>query len=186
MKPYVAEFVPYVWLVRYHLYKAKTVLLPLIAKHRKEKAAGTLIRHEKFDNLLQFMENAATGTDSRPDKLAGRTLVLTLASSHTTSMATCQALFQMCEHPEYVPELREEVRRVVEEDHGWRKTSLTKLRKLDSFVKESQRLHPPSLRKSSHLEVLIPIGSVALIHDSSWLQASFSEAANPLRRDGHS
>ena len=132
------------------MYKAKTVLLPLIAKRRKEQGAGTLMRHDKFDNLLQSMDNVATGTDVRPDKLAGRTLVLSLASSHTTSMAACQALYQMCEHPEHVPELREEVRRVVEEDRGWRKTTLTKVRKLDSFVKESQRLHPPSLRESSH------------------------------------
>ncbi|CAF9916908.1 MAG: hypothetical protein ALECFALPRED_010907 [Alectoria fallacina] len=144
-KLYAAQFIPYVWLVRYHLYKAKTVLEPLIAKRRREQAAGTLVRDEKFDNLLQFMDNAASGMDARPEKLAGRTLILTLASSHTTSMAACQALFQMCEHPEYIPELREEVEMVIEEDRGWRKTTLTKLRKLDSFVKESQRVHPPSL-----------------------------------------
>ncbi|KAF6220525.1 hypothetical protein HO133_002958 [Letharia lupina] len=145
MKVYVAQFVPYVWMVRWHLYRAKAVLEPLIAKRRKQEAAGTLMRDEKFDNLLQFMDDAATGVDARPAKLAERTLVLTLASSHTTSMAACQALFQMCEYPEYIPELREEVRRAVEEDEGWRKTTLTKLRKLDSFVKESQRVHPPSL-----------------------------------------
>ena len=96
------------------------------------------------------MDNAATGTDVRPDNLAGRTLVLSLASSHTTSMAACQALYQMCEHPEHVPDLREEVRRVVEEDRGWRKTTLTKLRKLDSFIKESQKLHSPNLYKLFH------------------------------------
>ena len=142
-------------MVRYHLYTAKTVLKPLIAKRRKEQAAGTLVCDEKFDNLLQFMDDAASGTDAMPDKLAGRTLILTLASSHTTSMAACQALFQMCEHPEYIPELKEEVRRVVEEDQGWRKTTLTKLRKLDSFIKESQRVHPPSLRESSHPPVSV-------------------------------
>ena len=65
-------------------------------------------------------------------------------------MAACQALFQMCEHPEYSPELREEVRSVIEEKQGWRKTILIKLRKLDSFIKESQRVHPPSLRERSH------------------------------------
>lgn len=148
VKPYVAEFVPYVWLVRYHLYRVKTILEPLIAKRRRQQAAGTLLRDEKFDNLLQFMDNAASGNDAKPGKLAVRTLILTLASSHTTSMVACQALFQMCEHPEYIPELRDEVRGVIEEDQGWRKTTLTKLRKLDSFVKESQRVHPGSLRES--------------------------------------
>ena len=94
------------------------------------------------------MDDEATGSDARPEKLAGRTLILTLAASHTTSMAACQALFQMCQYPEYISELREEVKRVVEDGGGWRKTTLTKLWKLDSFVKESQRLHPPSLRES--------------------------------------
>lgn len=147
MKQLIAELIPYVWMVRWHLYQAKAVLEPLIAKRRQEQADETLLRDDKFDNLLQFMDDAATGTDSRPDKLAGRTLILTLASSHTTSMAACQALFQMCEYPDYIEELREEVHQVVKEDGGWRKTTLTKLRKMDSFMKESQRTHPPSLRK---------------------------------------
>ena len=95
------------------------------------------------------MDDEATGTDARPEKLAGRTLILTLAASHSTSMAACQALFQMWQYPEYFSELREEVTRVVAEDRGWRKTTLTKMWKLDSFIKESQRLHPPSLREST-------------------------------------
>lgn len=94
-EPYVAQVVPYVWMVRY-------------------QAAGTVLGDEKLDNLLRLMDNVATGIDGKPDELAGRTLVLTLASSHTISMPVCQALFQMCEHPQYIFELREEVRDVVE------------------------------------------------------------------------
>ena len=166
-------------MVRYHLYNAKAVLEPLIAKRRKDRAASVLNRDSKFDNLLQFMDDAAIGAEARPDKLAGRTLILTLASSHTTSMAACQALFQMCEYPEYLPELREEVRTVVEEDGGWRKTTLTKLRKLDSFIRESQRVHPPSLRKLLHA-VACRIAQVILIVSNSRLQACVSEAAKPF------
>ena len=170
---------PYVWLVRWHLYQAQKALKPLITTRREERAAGTLVRDEKIDNLLQLMDDEATGIDARPDKLAGRTLVLTLASSHTTSMAACQALFQLCEHPEYISELREEVRNVVEDDKGWRKTTLTKLRKLDSFLKESQRVHPPSLREWSPGSINQP-SHVMLIDGTSWIQASFPEAADPL------
>lgn len=146
---------------------------------REEHAAGTFVRDEKFENLLQLMDDEATGNDARPDKLAGRTLVLTLASSHTTSMAACQALFQLCEHPEYILELREEVRNVVEEDKGWRKTTLTKLRKLDSFIKESQRVHPPSLREWRPRSIAQPSHAM-LIDATSGIQASFPEAADPL------
>ena len=69
INPYVAETVPYVWLVKWHLYSAKAVLEPLIARRRKAQATGTFIRDSKYDNLLQFMDEAATGIDGRPDKL---------------------------------------------------------------------------------------------------------------------
>ena len=53
MKLYVAQFLLYVWMVRFHLYRAETVLEPLIAKRRTEQAAATLARDEKFGNYLR-------------------------------------------------------------------------------------------------------------------------------------
>ena len=49
------------------------------------------------------------------------------------------ALFFLAEHPEYIQPLREEVDSIVEKE-GWSKASLAKMRKIDSFLKESQRL----------------------------------------------
>ncbi|KAL8779026.1 MAG: hypothetical protein Q9213_007141 [Squamulea squamosa] len=46
---------------------------PLIARRRKKQASGRALHNEKFQNLLQYMDDTATGTDARPDKLAGRT-----------------------------------------------------------------------------------------------------------------
>ena len=49
------------------------------------------------------------------------------------------ALFHLAAEAEkYVPAMREEVERVTKED-GWSKASMTKMRKLDSFLKETQR-----------------------------------------------
>jgi cytochrome P450 len=42
--------------------------------------------------------------------------------------------------------LREEVEEVIQRE-GWTKDALDKMPKLDSFIKESQRLHPISIRK---------------------------------------
>jgi cytochrome P450 len=44
-------------------------------------------------------------------------------------------------YPEYVQPLREEIESVIQE-HGWRKASVAKMTKLDSFVKETMRLSP--------------------------------------------
>jgi hypothetical protein len=43
-------------------------------------------------------------------------------------------------YPSYVPELREEIESVINEE-GLSKASYGKMWKLDSFLKESQRLH---------------------------------------------
>ena len=147
IKPVVSIFVPWSWKVQYHLYNARRLLFPLIRKRREAKALGELDGSLKFTNLLQLMDDEAKAEDKDPDKLSRRVLILTLASSHTTSMAACQALFELCLRPQYVPCLREEIQAVLSEDGGWRKTTLTKLKKLDSFMKESQRFHPPSLCK---------------------------------------
>ncbi|KAI0123763.1 cytochrome P450 [Xylariales sp. AK1849] len=68
-------------------------------------------------------------------------LSLTLAAIHTTTETTCQALFDICEHPEVAQQLRDEVVQVIGE-HGWAKTSLYKLQLMDSFLKEGQRYSP--------------------------------------------
>ena len=58
-----------------------------------------------------------------------------------------QAVFDMVAHPEYIEPLREELERVKAEDSKdtWTKASIAKLRKMDSFIKESQRFRPPGL-----------------------------------------
>lgn len=69
-------------------------------------------------------------------------------------MALSQVVFDLAARPEYIKGLREEIKDVLAED-GYdvdgdgltklKKSSYTKLRKLDSFLKESQRLSPPGI-----------------------------------------
>lgn len=69
-------------------------------------------------------------------------------------MATTQAIFDLAARPEYIQPLRDEIQQVIDQDgqdfdgEGFlklKKTSMTKLRKMDSFLKESQRLSPPGV-----------------------------------------
>lgn len=48
------------------------------------------------------------------------------------------ALYHLAAQPQYIQPIREEVERIIAEE-GWTKPSMTKMRKLDSFMKESQR-----------------------------------------------
>ncbi|EEU36777.1 uncharacterized protein NECHADRAFT_88936 [Fusarium vanettenii 77-13-4] len=57
-----------------------------------------------------------------------------------------QCLMDLATHPEYALELIEEIKTVVEKNNGVvDKRVLTELWKLDSFIKETQRLNPPDL-----------------------------------------
>ena len=56
------------------------------------------------------------------------------------------ALYNLAAHTEYIQPLREEVEGIIAEE-GWTKASLGKMRKLDSFLKESQRVNGVAQRK---------------------------------------
>jgi len=82
---------------------------------------------------------------------------VSFAAIHTSSMALSQVVFDLAARPEYIKGLREEIKEVLAEDgydidgEGFtklKKSSYTKLRKLDSFLKESQRLSPPGISSS--------------------------------------
>ncbi len=58
-------------------------------------------------------------------------------------MSACHALFDLCQWPEYVEPLREEIKRAIVEEGGLKLSAINKMRKLDSFLKESQRINHP-------------------------------------------
>lgn len=89
-------------------------------------------------------------------------LSLSLAAIHTTSETTSQAILDVCEHPWVVEPLRREIIQVIGE-HGWAKTSLSKLRLMDSFLRESQRFRPiatASMHRIMEREVVLSDGTV--------------------------
>lgn len=88
---------------------------------------------------LGWMYEGSRG-DPNVDYAAGQ-LAMNLAAIHTTTETTCTALLDICEYPDLAARLRQEIVEVISE-FGWTKTSLYKLRLMDSFLKESQRFRP--------------------------------------------
>ncbi|KAG6833858.1 hypothetical protein H0H87_011792 [Tephrocybe sp. NHM501043] len=91
------------------------------------------------NDAISWLLDLAQGHQRTVRDITLRILSLNFAAIHTTSMAFTQILFDLAAHPSFVPDLREEVERVINED-GYSKVSLHKMVKLDSFIKESQRL----------------------------------------------
>ncbi|KAJ2994194.1 hypothetical protein NUW58_g1622 [Xylaria curta] len=90
------------------------------------------------------MMDAAEGEERSPKNLATRYIFTVIGSLYTVSAGLVDCLYDLTAHPEYIQPLRDEVRQAVAEEGGWRKGTLSKLVRMDSFMKESQRVNAPS------------------------------------------
>lgn len=140
LRPFAAPLMPSYWRIYSDLAVAKRLLGPVIRARRVPQATGE--QGEKPYDFLQWMMDDARVDEASEDDLAHRQLLLALASIHTTSLRVSHFFYDLCAHPEYIEPLRQEMMTVLREDQAFKKTTLNKLRKLDSFLKESQRMNP--------------------------------------------
>ena len=122
-----------------------------IVRSRRAAEAQSDPQYEKPTDILQWMMDVATGEEQIPENLSQRTLILSLASIHTTALTMTQALYDLCARPQYFEALRQELTEVLLKHGGWQKTVLNHFLKLDSLLKESQRFNPVFLCMSPQI-----------------------------------
>jgi hypothetical protein len=151
IRPVVYWLIPTCTRLRKQVADARKLIEPEVER-RIKKANEALAAGRKppkaSDAIAWMVEVAQNGRDT--DFVAAQ-LSLTTAAIHTTSETTMKCLVQLCKTPELQDQLRQEMLQVLSTD-GWSKTSLYKLRLLDSFLKEVQRHNAMSLGKS-HLSL---------------------------------
>ncbi|KAE9389796.1 cytochrome P450 [Gymnopus androsaceus JB14] len=119
--------------------RAKKHLAPIIEDRlAKEEEYQTRDWPGKPNDLISWLLDEAKDEQRTVPDLVSRVLVVEVAAIHTTSTAFCSTLYELAAHPEVVEPLREEIETVVK-DSGWTKEGISKMRKLDSFLKETLR-----------------------------------------------
>ncbi|KAI0650914.1 cytochrome P450 [Trametes meyenii] len=98
----------------------------------------------KPHDLLQWLLDEAQDKGTPFDNIVEKVLLVNFGAIHTSSGTFTHALYNLAAYPEYAQPLRDEVESILAEE-GWTKASLGKMRKLDSFLKESMRLADGSL-----------------------------------------
>ncbi|KAG7095855.1 hypothetical protein E1B28_006548 [Marasmius oreades] len=123
------------------LRRAVKHLQPLFEKHfGLEGTTDDIDPASQSNNLLLWLwRQAQEGEQRTLNDLAMRVLSVNVAAIHTTSMAFTNALYYLAADPKLAEMLREEVETEVGRK-GWTKNAMDGMRKLDSFLKESQRL----------------------------------------------
>ncbi|KAI6369733.1 hypothetical protein MCOR25_004362 [Pyricularia grisea] len=136
------RFMPHNVNIQRHYADASRIISAEV-ESRRRRAEQLLSKGKKpprVSDAIGWMVEVANG--KKVDYVAAQ-LSLTVASIHATTEALTVALMDVANYPEIKKELREEVIQVVGES-GWSKQTLYNMKLMDSFLKESQRLHPPS------------------------------------------
>ncbi|OCB86528.1 cytochrome P450 [Sanghuangporus baumii] len=92
------------------------------------------------DMISWIIDGASEQERTSIKELTRRMLFVNFAAIHTSSNSFTHALFHLATEPHYIAPLREEVATVIKEE-GWTKVAMTKMWKLDSFLKESIRIN---------------------------------------------
>ncbi|KAF4633486.1 hypothetical protein G7Y89_g4629 [Cudoniella acicularis] len=174
LRPFVAPFIPEIRRLNRHKSRGAQLLAPILkeclAKAQNEKPQDDDFEDEQGVFISWILSHTHHKERADPLVLANNQMMLSFAAIHTTTMAVCHAVYDIACRPEYIEPLREEINKVLQEDgydidgEGFlqlKKTSMSKLRKLDSFLKETQRLSPPGFISNVrlvHTDLTLPTG----------------------------
>lgn len=146
VKPVVARFLPTSWGVDWALRRAKLMIIPIIQERRRREQEDP--KYEKPEDFLQNLMDGGVEINDDVETTVQRLMVTYLGSGPSTVIAVAQVLFDLCVHPEYVEPLRQEALAILGKG-GFTKQALADMKQMDSFMRESQRLSPPTLRQST-------------------------------------
>lgn len=146
LHPFIIPLTPARRRLDKHHALARDVLLPAIQRW-DDAVDGGVEAGEPF-TLLNGMLKAAKGTERDLKEIVDRQLISSLASIHTSVMTATYCLLELCQNPEYIDELMEEAVECMTKDPDWARNSTSRMPKIDSFICEVERLHPPSTRES--------------------------------------
>ncbi|KAK2037071.1 ent-kaurene oxidase [Colletotrichum somersetense] len=123
--------------------RAQKIVDPIVLERRGELAdcAAKGIPPPAHNDVLEW---GGKECPDNPFDMCGLQLALSLASIHTTSDLLAQTLLYLSAQPEYIEVLREEIIQILP-IHGFKASTFTFLKRMDSAIKEAQRLKPVAL-----------------------------------------
>ncbi|KAJ7201912.1 cytochrome P450 [Mycena pura] len=138
-------------------YFLKPILGPILSKRKSSlrhilKFVGPMLKERlekeniyghdwpgRPNDLISWLLEIAEDSERTAPALAMRLLTVNFTAIHTSATALTVALYDLTAHAEHIEPMREEVERVISLE-GWTKGALEKMHKVDSFLRESQRL----------------------------------------------
>lgn len=134
--------------------RAKTFFSDPFSEQLAAKAKDEPQPEGKQDTLVGWMLKYVAPRHSNVESLVRHQLDASWASIHTTTHARTNVIFDLAARPEYQDTLREELETVMDMCEGeLTQAALVQLKKMDSFMKESQRFNPATIVSPMRLTV---------------------------------
>lgn len=153
LRPYIAPFMPY----KRMLERSKRVIAasvgPLISQQMTRKTAKQA--PSESGRLVQWLLERYEPTET-PQLISSHIIkdhnTLCFAAIHGPNFLLVQALIYLASYPQYIAPLRKEIDRelVNAPFEEWTRETVERLEFLDAFCKESSRMNPQSVCKSSY------------------------------------
>lgn len=150
IRPLVHLWLPESRGIRSLVRRASEMIQPILDERMAEMRENGGPRRRVLDSVDWFVASMKGNPMASKFNLGAAEISLSLASIHTTARTYANMMVCLLKHPEYIPELREEVIQVVKETRKLDKLTLYNLKKMDSFLRESMRVHPGSLGTSCY------------------------------------
>ena len=145
LRPILCNLLPSYWQGQRYVRAAKKLLGPKISDLLEKSDESIPISEGENLNVLAWLAESAKGKDRNPETLAHVEVLLALASVHTTLLRMVNVLYDLTANPKLVTELQDEIERETQREYTWSDTAYSHLEKLDSVLRESQRLSPPTI-----------------------------------------
>jgi hypothetical protein len=146
LRPIGSYFVPEIKKCLNQNTRARDLLIPII---KEREQAEKLPGYEKPNDAIEWVRDLLPEADKKDYGYQGiAQLAIGAVSVHTVTQLTTNTIFNLAAYPEYVPILKEEIDTVLAESGGeFTLESMSKLKKLDSFMKEALRFNTPTTSK---------------------------------------
>ncbi|KAK1846297.1 cytochrome p450 [Colletotrichum chrysophilum] len=136
-------------------------------KHVKKAMEARQHKGDSLENPPSMLDLLSSGKNShlatRMDDQVLYQMTLIAVGTVTTHASIVQAVYDLATYPEYIPILREEIQSVSRDHDGFfTKDAVMALKKLDSFMKESQRLSAGDLstfQREATADLTLPDGT---------------------------
>ncbi|CAI7672189.1 unnamed protein product [Penicillium manginii] len=180
LRPVAQYFLTTTRKLRSHLSKGKMIIdAEIKRRHLAAESESESDNEPRLQDTLDWYEQLSKSS-GRPVNVSNGQIALSMAAIHTTSNLLTNVMYDLAAYPEYIQPLRDEILAVIAEDGCLKKSSLLKLKLMDSVMKETQRVHPVSMVSLSRLaKKEIPLSDGTIIPKGAMIGVSTHTNTDP-------